>query len=240
MKKHIENLVKLQHVETESRKIAAKLNDVSQRFEALDAGLSEFERTMEEEEKQISEMKKKYREHESDVEMNISRIKKSQAKLSAVKENREYQAILKEIEDLKAMNSRIEDEMLESLEFTEGAEDAVSAKQVELSRLSEHVKKEKENIRKETEQGKKMLAQLETECQEYYRIIDADLLKKFMKIKEQHGGKIAIVPVKSAVCQGCNMNIPPQMYNELYSGDALKFCPNCQRIIYVEKSVSDT
>jgi len=240
MKNKIENLVKLQQVGTESRKITAKLNDVSKRLEALDEGLSELQRTMEDEEKQINEMIKKYREHESDVEMNISRIKKSQAKLSAVKENREYQAILKEIEDLKAINARIEDEMLESLEFTEGAENAVSENKVEFSIRSERVKREKEDIRKETEQGKKKLAQLEIECQEYYRIIEPDLLKKFMKIKEQHGGKTAIVPVKNAVCQGCNVNIPPQMYNELYSGDTLKFCPNCQRIVYVEKSVSDT
>ncbi|MEE9535799.1 MAG: C4-type zinc ribbon domain-containing protein, partial [Desulfobacterales bacterium] len=35
-----------------------------------------------------------------------------------------------------------------------------------------------------------------------------------------------------AVCQGCNVNIPPQLYNELQRFDTLMFCPHCQRIIY--------
>ena len=43
---------------------------------------------------------------------------------------------------------------------------------------------------------------------------------------------MAIVDVKMQVCQGCNMNIPPQMYNELQRGISLKYCPSCERIIY--------
>jgi predicted nucleic acid-binding Zn-ribbon protein len=45
-------------------------------------------------------------------------------------------------------------------------------------------------------------------------------------------GGIAISQVVNATCSGCNMNIPPQMYNELQKRDSLKFCPNCERIIY--------
>ncbi|RLB78229.1 MAG: hypothetical protein DRH24_14815, partial [Deltaproteobacteria bacterium] len=44
------------------------------------------------------------------------------------------------------------------------------------------------------------------------------------------------VPVKDALCHGCNVNLPPQLYNELFLGDSLKFCPNCQRIIYLKES----
>jgi uncharacterized protein len=40
------------------------------------------------------------------------------------------------------------------------------------------------------------------------------------------------VPVSDAVCNGCNVNLPPQLYNELQRSDTLRYCPNCQRIIY--------
>lgn len=240
MKNQIENLVKLQKVETEHARIALKLKDVSNRFEALDAGIKEFRETIDKEAARIRELKKKYREHESDVQVNISRIKKSQEKLSAVKTNREYQSMLKEIEKLKSMNSQIEDEMLECLELTERIERAISTKEREFITRSDEVGIEKENILRETEQGKEKLAQLDAELKEYYGMIEPELLKKFLKIKEQHAGKTAIVPVKDAVCQGCNLNLPPQMYNELYHGNTLKFCPNCQRFIYLEKSISGT
>ncbi|MBW2644346.1 MAG: hypothetical protein JRC89_13545 [Deltaproteobacteria bacterium] len=42
--------------------------------------------------------------------------------------------------------------------------------------------------------------------------------------------------VKDALCYGCNVNLPPQLYNELFLGNSLKFCPNCQRIIYLKES----
>ena len=48
----------------------------------------------------------------------------------------------------------------------------------------------------------------------------------------KQGDGIAIVDVKNAVCQGCNMNIPPQMYNELQRDISLKYCPSCERIIF--------
>ena len=239
MKKQIESLVKLQNIETEYSRIVSKLNDVSSRFEALDAGVEELRQAIDKEAAQIRELKKKYREHESDVQMNISRIKKSKERLSAVKTNREYLSMLKEIEKLEAMNSQIEDEMLEGLELMERIEEAVSTKENEFITRSDQVDREKENIHTETEHGKNKLAQLDAELKEYYSMIEPVLLNRFIKIKEQQAGKTAIVPVKDAVCQGCNLNLPPQMYNELHLGNTLKFCPNCQRIIYLEKSISD-
>lgn len=239
MKKQIENLVKLQNIETEYSRIVSKLNDVSSRLEALDAGIEELRQTIDKESAQIRELKKKYREHESDVQMNISRIKKSKERLSAVKTNREYLSMLKEIEKSEAMNSQIEDEMLECLELMERIEEAVSTKENEFITRSDQVDREKENIHMETEHGKNKLAQLDAELKEYYSMIEPVLLNRFIKIKEQQAGKTAIVPVKDAVCQGCNLNLPPQMYNELHRGNTLKFCPNCQRIIYLEKSISD-
>jgi len=51
-------------------------------------------------------------------------------------------------------------------------------------------------------------------------------------VKAKKADGIAIVPVFATVCRGCNVNIPPQMYNELQRVDRLKNCPNCERIIY--------
>ncbi|UCD32982.1 MAG: hypothetical protein JSV38_03655, partial [Desulfobacterales bacterium] len=86
------------------------------------------------------------------------------------------------------------------------------------------------------EQGKERLAELENDWESVSGKIDSGLLKTYDLIKERNKGRLAVVPVKDAVCHGCNVNLPPQLYNELYRGDTLKFCPNCQRIIYWEGS----
>ena len=161
-------------------------------------------------------------------------MKKSQVKLGAIKNNREYQSVLKEIEEVKARNSRIEDEMIECLELTEKTEKTISLKKDELVQLVDQVKLEKENIKQEMAEGKEKLARLEIDWKKMSGIVEPELFKTFIRVKETQVGEIAIVPVKDAVCRGCNMNIPPQMYNELYLGDTLRFCPNCHIIIYLE------
>ncbi|MGB2689080.1 MAG: C4-type zinc ribbon domain-containing protein, partial [Desulfobacterales bacterium] len=66
-------------------------------------------------------------------------------------------------------------------------------------------------------------------------LIDSQLFKKYLLIIEQQQGGLAVVPVKDAVCHGCNVNLPPQLYNELFRYDSLKFCPNCHRVIYLKE-----
>ena len=164
--------------------------------------------------------------------MNLDRVKKTQAKLRSVKTNKEYQSFLKEIEDVNAKNSKVEDEMIECLERLDETENIMATKKDEYLQLSDRVKSEKETINQGAGQGKKKLAELETDRKVVSGMVDPELLKKYFMIKEQNQGGLAIVPVKDAVCHGCNVNLPPQLYNELHRCDTLRFCPNCHRIIY--------
>ena len=234
MKEQIEILVKLQKVETETGDIRSLLDALPQRLENLDAEVMAFQQTLEEDEKLVNDIKKDYRMYESDSQTGISQIEKSQAKLRSVKTNKEYQSLLKEIEDTKEINSKIEDKMLECLDRIEEMEAVVERKQTELSTLTDRVDREKENIRKETREGEKRLAWLDTERQKISAMIEPGLLKTFNTIKKKRK-RLAIVPVQDAVCLGCHMNIPPQLYNEIQRFDSLKLCPNCQRMLYWEE-----
>jgi hypothetical protein len=164
--------------------------------------------------------------------MNLDAIKKSEAKLSSVKTNKEYQAFLKEIDDLKEKNSKLEDDMIEFLDRIEDAENTLNERMTEYSELQTRLNNEKETIEKETEAGKRQLEKLDAERNTVTAGIDAGLLATYNKTKSLQGNGIGIVAVTNAVCEGCNMNIPPQMYNELQRGDGLKTCPICDRIIY--------
>ena len=225
-------LVKLQETETEAYNIKLMLSDVKAKLEKLGIGLKNFKKTIENEENHLNELKSKDRAYESDIQLNLSKIKKSEEKLRSVKTNKEYQMALKEIEDLKTINSQIEDQMLECMDLIEASENLIALKEKEYLRFSEETNNEKENIDMEIIKGKKTLTWLDKEQAEISKNLDPELLKKFQMIKEQQATGIAVAPVKDAVCLGCNMNIPPQMYNELQRFDSLKFCPYCQRIIY--------
>ena len=228
----IATLVKLQEIEIEISSIKKQLNTVDQRIEGVDKKLMDFNQTIEEQKSLINELNEKYRSYESDLQMHLDSIKKSEAKLTSVKTNKEYQSSLKEIDDLKSMNSKLEDDMIEFLDRIEEAENLLKAKTAEFSELESQLKTEKEIIQKEAEEGSLRLGNLEAEWETISGNIEAAMLATYNQIKENHADKIGIVAVKDAVCQGCHMNIPPQMYNELQRGDSLKRCPICERIIY--------
>jgi uncharacterized protein len=231
MNEQIDNLVKLQGIETESNKIRSILSNVTQRLDSLSSRLNEFEQTTKDEELRLNELKKSYGLYQSDVEMNISRLKKSQEKLASIKTNKEYQSLLKEIENVKTINSQIEDQMLEGLEQMDDIERVLADRNNEYEKLFEQVNKEKQTIAHETEKNNKRLAELDTEWKKFSGKIDPRFLKTYLMVRDK-AGEIAVAPVKDAVCRGCNMNIPAQMYNDLQRCDSLKFCPSCQRIIY--------
>lgn len=231
-KEQIVSLVNLQRIEIETNSVNTKIGNVDQRLENLDENLRDFKQVIEKQESVIDELNQKYRDYETDVRMNLDGIKKSEAKLSSVKTNKEYQAFLKEIDDLKEKNSKLEDDMIEFLDRIEDAEKILNEKITEYSELEARLNSEKETIQKETEEGKRQLESLDAERKTVASGINADLLATYNRVKSLQSNGIGIVAVTNAVCQGCNMNIPPQMYNELQRGDGLKKCPICDRIIY--------
>ena len=235
MKEQIKVLVKLQHLDTETVRIKSTLKDVSKKLENLDSSLKEIEQTIKDQESVLNELKKEYRDYESDVKMNLAKNKKSQERLRSVKTNKEYQSMLKEIEDVNSKNSSIEDKMIECLERMDETEEIIAKKKDEYLLFSDRIKSEKENIEREAGINKKKLDELDMDRKNVSGLIDSQLFKKYLVIREQQQGGLAVVPVKDAVCHGCNVNLPPQLYNELFRCDSLKFCPNCHRIIYLKE-----
>ena len=229
-KEQLETLAKLQSMETETNIINTKLNIVPGKIESLDREVQAIDQSLSDESTRLDELKKAYRKYESEVDENLSKMKKSEVKLRGVKTNKEYQSTLKEIDDIKAINSEIEDKMIDCLEQMDEVEKYLSTKKDEFRVLKDQIEIEKDAIHQESEAGRTRITELQTEWDEASKQVDPKLMKTYMRVQDQRG--VAIVAVNNAVCQGCNLNIPPQMYNELQRGDNLRFCPHCQRIIY--------
>ncbi len=228
------NLRKLQKNETETLKIRHLLNSIPRKISALDNRVAEYEQKIADRELEQRELKKQYREQEADVQQNAERIKRSQVKLDSIKSNREYQALLKEIDNLKATNSRIEDEMLTSLDRIETNEREIKAAKNEYAHVTDETSREKGMIQSQDEENRAKMAQLEADREKIAQRIDPRVLKQFQQIKTMIPDSNVIVPVREAVCEGCHMSIMPQTYNDLQRSEKLMSCPHCQRMIYYE------
>jgi len=234
MREQIAILVKLQAIDSDIQKIKKRLGKVDGEMAILDLELEDFESAIKEKMSIREEYQKKYRSLESDTNMNLPKIAKSKEKLTSVKTNKEYQALLKEIEDLKNANSKLEDQMLDILEQSDAAETKLSEKKQAFEASIIRVAAEKASIAKAAEEDHSRLSELQADFQKVLEAVNPDILKAFKSVRSRIGNP-AIAKVEDAVCAGCHMNIPPQMYNELQRFESLMHCPQCQRIIYSDK-----
>jgi uncharacterized protein len=234
-KEQIDILVRLQEAETEIRRIREALDAQPAKIEALDAELEVAARKISEENLVVEDLKRRYRDLEAESRTMLDMKEKSQVKLRSVKTNKEYQSTLKEIDDLKAKNSLIEDEMLTCLDQIETVEEQIAGDRESFDQISESVDEDKAALEKESDLMRQRLDEIEETAKAVAAEVVPELLDKYRAVTAVHRGGQGIVAVTGAVCQGCNMNIPPQMFNELHRFDSLKFCPFCERIIYWKK-----
>ncbi|HEX9079063.1 MAG TPA: C4-type zinc ribbon domain-containing protein, partial [Desulfuromonadaceae bacterium] len=70
--------------------------------------------------------------------------------------------------------------------------------------------------------------------EEITKHLPANVLKRYNVLREQRRGQ-AIAFARDGYCLGCNMNLPPQLYNSLFRGDEMISCPHCQRVLILKQ-----
>ncbi|MFP4452512.1 MAG: zinc ribbon domain-containing protein [Desulfobacterales bacterium] len=231
-KQQLDLLIALQENEREEARLNEELKGMPEKKAQMEASLEAFEQDIQTRQERMSAFKKDYRAYDNELELNQSRIKKREVQLHSVKTNKEYQSLLKEIDDIRASNSRLEDASLQCLDDMDSAEKELKEKTREYENRRKQIEQEKQELDKAALDLEERIRQLKFESEAIIAKLDPDLVKKYRQTRDRGGG-VGLVQVENAVCKGCHLNIPPQMYNELQRGNELKMCPHCHRLIFV-------
>lgn len=231
MKKQIDLLVALQEKDRLIDQLGGQILTGPKRIETIETKLRSAEAGVESHKARIQDLKKSQRMYEAEIEDGIAHIRRSRGRLMTIKNNREYRALVREIEETEKENSSKEDKVLSCLEELENLAQELKDEEKAIVGLRETAESEKKAIEEELAERKKELSLVNEGKQELLRAIDRNLLGQYNRIKARSRG-VAIAVVNNATCSACHMNIPPQMYNELQRQDSLQHCPHCQRLIY--------
>lgn len=231
MNEEIRQLTELQVIDLEIAKLDDAINAEKNALTKRQKTFAEHQSTISELQARIAEADAQRKELEAELADELSRIKERQSKMMQVQTNREYQSLLKEIEDGKKSVKEKEEEIVRLMEASEAntkikAEQANQTDEEEkaLAEESKKVKKHAEDI-----EGKK--AKIVVKREAMAKDINAAALRKYDMLRARRNGK-AVVGVINGICQGCFMSIPPQHYNDIMKGDKILNCPTCQRILY--------
>jgi uncharacterized protein len=111
----------------------------------------------------------------------------------------------------------------------------IKAKEAEMIALQGEWQQQQESLQGQISGIDKAVSEAASRRQSIASQLANDLISRYELIFSRRGGT-AVVEVSGGICQGCYMNIPPQLGNEIIKNDKLHLCPSCQRIIYVKPS----
>jgi predicted nucleic acid-binding Zn-ribbon protein len=238
VKDQLQLLWKLQTLERQIEEARTEKASLPLALERLQGLLKAQEEKQEEEKRRIEEFEKERIKMEGELEMEGERVRRSQLKLLEIKTNREYQALLLEIEGGKERNSQREEEIIKLLEN-------IDQLKADYASTVERAKKERVEIEDELAKVKDQMVTVEQDIvlwhqfrEEILQGLAPEHLKRYNTLKVKRNG-IAVVLVKNEGCQGCYVNIPPQLYNEVQKYKEIILCPNCNRILYWENKGAD-
>ncbi len=148
-----------------------------------------------------------------------------------IQTNREYQSILKEIEDTKAANKQREDKLVLLLEQSESITNKIDELKTTCEDSEKKLTAESKKVKKATSKLQADKKKIESSREAKTKKVKAKHLKLYEKLRANRNG-LAVAGVTKGVCRGCNMNIPPQLFNELLREDDILSCPTCNRMMY--------
>ena len=237
----VRSVIELQAKDTAIDELAGRIAAIPEEVLALNAAFEEKRSAMSSARETLTRLKVDKKSKELSVSEKEEEIRKHQRDLNSIKNNDAYRALQAEIARAKKEQDEIETEIL-------GLLDEIDAASVEDKRLQQESEKlEKENALriKELEDAKKdaeaALAAAKAQRSDFASGISAEVLEKYEFIRAQRKGLAVARVIEDKTgkisCGGCNMALTSQKTIDIKTPDALVFCDNCQRMIYLAKTV---
>jgi uncharacterized protein len=224
-------LVKLQELELAIKQFEAAIAAKPHELDSLTCALDEARASATTHRRDLETLDRQRRQLEAAVTEEQYNLQKAQRKLLEVKTNKEYSAMVVEIETFKQKITGYEDAMLHSMELTE-------LRKQELQELDRRVNEAEQELDEGRRRNELELAVLQETLtgrrqtrEEAVQQLERPTVDLYMRLLNGRKG-LAVVGIKNGSCQGCFLALPPQLIQEVRRNDRLLTCSHCQRILY--------
>ena len=232
MSPELDRLIQLQHLESAIAEARAHIAAHPQRLADADAKLAAADGVVQEATQRLKDAQEARRAAEKDAAVFDGRLTKFKDQLSAVKTNREYQAMQHEIETAKRERDAAEDKVLERMEQIEAL--TAEVKQAEAARAAEKktVDAEKAALATELAGQEKMLAEKTAARTALVASVEPRLMSLFQQVAKVRKGVALSMATRDGLCSICHVRMRPQVFQQVRQNDAVIQCDSCQRILY--------
>ncbi|MBX2966295.1 MAG: hypothetical protein KF845_09135 [Cyclobacteriaceae bacterium] len=212
----LEALVKLQSIDSKLDELIKLRGDLPDEVQDLEDEMEGYKTRLQRHEDELKEIEENIKKSKEGIKEAEKLIKKYSEQQKNVRNNREFDAITKEVE-LQELEIQIcEKRIKEGKDLTQAKKDEIEKTEVLIKERGEHLdikKKELDGILAESqEEEKKLLAEREKAVK---KVEDKALLKYYERLRGSLTNGLAVVRVVRGAAEGCNIVIPPQKIAEI-------------------------
>ncbi|MDB5352546.1 MAG: Zn-ribbon protein nucleic acid-binding protein [Planctomycetota bacterium] len=234
------NLRDLHALHQRAKAIRDRLASGPKVLAARETALAKKQAELETARKAVMDAKSQIHKKETQLKGMQEKTSELRVKLNAIKKQVEYDAIRNQLANDNLAQSKLSEEILETMIKADDQAAAVAAQEAEVKKLAAEIAAMKADIASKAAEQKTSLDSLEAAIIEAEVFIAEDMREQYRRNITQRGAD-ALAPVEGGACSGCYVSVTAQMMNELINGHHIVFCKTCGRILYLpEETVSAT
>lgn len=229
MQDKLKLLIALQKVDLEIAALRKSAEVYPKQMAELEKELSSARAALDGERAQLLEVERQKRTLEQTLIDEKDKVKKWEARLTEQRSPREYSALAREIDIAKKAQLSMGEQMVEMGKTQNTAREAVKTKEQETLGRTDQTGGKLRELKEKAQALDTQMKELEEKRAGAASGVDPTLLRRYDGVRKKR--MPALVTVVAGTCQGCNMNIPPQLYNTLATNLGVDLCPSCNRMI---------
>jgi uncharacterized protein len=232
MNPDLEKLVRLHHTEQELKHVEAELGEIPHKRSAIEERLARDRGRLDAAKAALDASQKARKQNEASVQDLEAKRSKYKGQLMEVKTNKEYTAMLHEIEGVERDIKAREDVILEEMEKAEGLAAAVRREEVDFKSVEAEAKKSGAELDAAAARLKAEAEKLRAERDAVAASVNEDLRERYARVAKQRGTGVA--EARDGMCQACHVRMRVQIWVEVRHNEQIFQCESCSRMLYYE------
>ena len=234
MDPHLQRLQELQVLDSRVAGLERKLEAIPSRIQTIRDALQQAKAGVDAIRSKLDGARKDIRTKEKELEYQAAQRKKLEAKLYEVKTNKEYSAVLAEIEGAKVEKDRLEEEVLGLMELQERLGREVVEGEARLRPQEAEARVQEAAAAEELRALEVDVEGARSEREGAARDVPRDVLVQYGRLLKVRAGLAVALVGSNGICSGCRVTLTPQRFNEVRQSSQIFVCENCGRFLYYQ------
>jgi len=238
----LNGLIKLQSVENRLRAAKAKLARSRRSVTVQENQIRSLQSALEAKKEEVQLARLQSDRLELELKMRDQEVTKLRASLNSAKTNKEYAAVLTQLNTTRADNSKIETQVLELMKAVDVDQEECANIQKQIEEQKQELEQTRKKVESSAAEFEAEIAKIQAEWNDVAKGIPRKALEIFNRVAETYDGE-AVVKIEEQEgrtsaysCGGCYMGVPAESVNVLMTKDDILRCPNCTRILVLGDS----